>query len=397
MARTATSYQALFECVDRIGETLTSLSLDIHANPELSFEEKQTAHKLTSLLEREGFEVTKPYCELETAFRAEHTFGPNGPTITFLAEYDALPSIGHACGHNLIGVASVGAAIALKKILSNQLTTGRIQVIGTPGEEGGGGKIILLERGGFEGIDAAMMFHPSHRTMINRGALAATHLRMEFHGRASHASTNPHLGVNALDACIQTFNAVNALRQHLPDEYRVHGIITHGGDAANIVPEYAEAEFLVRHKHLATLYSIRDKVIACARGATLSVGAKVDIEEGHVYAERNINEVMANRFGKHLQSLGVTLQTPPRVGGVGSSDFGNLSQAVPAIHPYIKIAPEGTSNHTADFAAAAASPEGLKGMIQASKALAATASDLLTDAALLSEVKEVFRKTQADR
>lgn len=396
MSEVDSPYQALFNRIDGLDEELSELALDIHANPELAFEEKQTSQKLAALLEQEGFKVTKPFCALETSFRAEHTFGPGGPTITLLAEYDALPEIGHACGHNLIGVASVGAAVALKKVYGGHLKAGRVQVIGTPAEEGGGGKIVLLERGGFEGTDAAMMFHPSHRTMINRSSLAATHLTMRFHGKASHASTNPHLGVNALDACIQTFNAVNALRQHLPDEYRVHGIITHGGVAANIVPEYAEASFLVRHKRLTVLNSIRDKVLACARGAALSVGATVEIEEGDVYAERNINETMANRFGKHLESLGVTLQEPPKVGGVGSSDFGNLSQVVPAIHPYVKIAAEGTSNHTEAFATAAASPEGLTGMIQASKALAATASDLLTDAALLSEVKEVFRQTRAD-
>ena len=377
--------------VDQMADDLSALALDIHAHPELAFEEVETCGKLAALLSQSGFEVHQPFCDLSTSFAAKHTFGQGGPTVTLLAEYDALPSLGHACGHNLIGVASAGAAITVKAALQDDLTRGTIQVIGTPAEEGGGGKIILLERGGFEGTDAALMFHPSHRTMVNRTALALTRLTLKFKGKASHAATNPHLGINALDACIQTFNAVNAMRQHLPDEHRIHGIITHGGVAPNIVPEYAEAIFLVRHKRLEVLYEIRDKVIACAQGSAQAVGASVEIDEGHIYAERKVNEVMAERFGEYLEQQGVELQTPPSVGGVGSSDFGNLSQTVPAIHPYVKIAPQGTSNHTHEFAEAAASPAGLKGMLQATNALANTAADLLTDSSFLQRVKEAFR------
>lgn len=394
MQATTLYEDAVFRGVDQIEADLTTLALDIHAHPELAFEELRSSEKLANLLRSAGFHVQQPYCDLATAFAAKHSFGEGGPTVTLLAEYDALPDLGHACGHNLIAAASVGAAMALKTALENELNSGTIQVIGTPAEEGGGGKILLLERGGFDSSDAALMFHPSHRTMVNRSALALTSLTLKFKGKASHAASNPHLGINALDACIQTFNAVNAMRQHLPDEHRIHGVITHGGVAPNIVPEYAEAKFLVRHKRLELLYGIRDKVIACAQGAAQSLGATVEIEEGHIYAERNVNPVMAERFGRYLEQQGVTLQSPPAVGGVGSSDFGNLSQALPAIHPYLKIVPEGTSNHTHEFAKAAASPEGLNAMLQACKALAGTAADMLIDSAFMQRVKEAFKQSQ---
>lgn len=383
--------------VEGLRAELEALALDVHAHPELAFEEHRTSAKLAERLATAGFVVRQPYGGLDTAFEAVHVFGEGGPEIVLLAEYDALPVLGHACGHNLICAAAVGAAITIKAQLSDTMTSGRVRVVGTPAEEGGAGKILLLDRGAFDATDAALMFHPSHRTMPIRGALALSRLTFKFHGIASHASTNPHLGINALDACIQTFNAINALRQHLPDEHRVHGVITHGGTAANVVPEYAEAQFLVRHKKLEIVEQIRDKVIRAAEHAAASVGATLEVEEGHAYAERNNNVTIGTRFGEHLERLGVTLQSPPLVGGVGSSDFGNLSQKVPAIHAYVKIAPEGTSNHTHAFAEAAASRTGLDGMIHATKALAATALDLFLDPSLLSTAKEEFAMHRAQQ
>lgn len=378
--------------VDRLRPRLETFARDVHAHPELAFAEHRTVARLTDWLRAEGFAVACPYGGLDTSFEAVLELNDDGPEIVLLAEYDALPELGHACGHNLICTAAIGAATALREVLPklDAPPPGRLRVVGTPAEEGGAGKILLLEQGAFDRTDAALMFHPSHRTMPVRGALALCRLTFAFHGVASHASTNPHLGVNALDACIQTFNAVAALRQHLPDEHRVHGVITHGGTAANVVPEYAEAQFLVRHKRLETVFEIRDRVIRAAQHAAASVGATVEVEEGHAYAERNNNVVIGTRFGRHLKRQGVELQEPPQVGGVGSSDFGNLSQAVPAIHAYVKIAPEGTSNHTHAFAAAAASDAGMAGMLQAAKALAATAADLFLDPALLAAARREF-------
>ncbi|UQN08214.1 M20 family metallopeptidase [Deinococcus sp. QL22] len=375
-------------------QQLIDLSLDIHAHPETAWQEHHAVEGLTTLLESHGLQVERNFCNLPTSFRASHTFGVSGPTITLLAEYDALPGLGHACSHNIIGVAAAGAAILVKQALEGTLFAGRIEVVGCPAEEGGGGKIILLDHGAFQATDAAMMIHGGARSMPVRSSLALADLNFKFYGRASHAASNPHLGVNALDACIQTFNAINAMRQHFPDETRVHGIITHGGAAANIVPDYAEADFLVRHKQLEVMRDIKAKVRRCAEFAAAAVGARVEITEDREYTSRNNNVALATRFGHHLQALGEDLQAPPQIGGVGSSDFNNVSHQVPAIHPYIKIAPEGTSAHTIEFLEASRSPEGMRGLLLGAQALASTAIDLLQDPHLLQQVKSEFAVNQ---
>lgn len=375
----------------RLAPALTALSLDIHAHPETAWNEHYAVEQLTALLARHGLHVEQPFAGMDTSFRGTFEFGPGGPTITLLAEYDALPGLGHACSHNIIGVAAVGAAILVKQALEGTLTSGRIQVLGCPAEEGGGGKLLLLDRGAFDGTDAAMMIHGGARTMVVRSSLALCDLKFRFYGRASHAASNPHLGINALDACIQTFNAINAMRQHFPDETRVHGIITHGGDAPNVVPEYAEAAFLVRHKNLDTMRDIKAKVRRCAEFAAQSVGATVEIEESREYTPRNNNVTLATRFGEHLTALGEPLQDPPQIGGVGSSDFNNVSFALPAIHPYLKIAPEGSSAHTKEFLEASRSPEGMRALVIGAQALAMTAADLLTQPDLLAEVRAEFQ------
>jgi len=373
-------------------DELEAIALGLHADPETAFNEHRSAARLTAALRAAGFEVTTPVAELDTAFVASHRFGAGGPRIALIAEYDALPGLGHACGHNLIAAASVGAARALARALA--VSHGELLVIGTPAEEGGGGKILMLRAGVFEGIDAAMMFHPGARTMTTRGSLAATRLTLRFHGRAAHAAAAPHLGINALDACIQTFNAINALRQHVRDETRIHGIISHGGEAPNIVPAFAEARFSVRHREFEYVKVLRERVIAAARGAAAAVGATVEIEEGLAYAERNVNRTIAGRFQRHLEAQGEAVLEPLPVGGVGSSDFGNVSQVVPAIHPYVAMVPEGTSAHTPEFAAAAASPAGLRALHLAATALAATAADLFRDEGLLRAAQAEFRASQ---
>jgi amidohydrolase len=368
---------------------LEAFALDLHAHPETAFEERRSAGRLVAALQGAGFEVETPVADLETAFVARHRFGPGGPRVALIAEYDALPGLGHACGHNLISAASLGAARALRTELD--ATSGELLVIGTPAEEGGGGKVLMLRAGVFDGIDAAMMFHPGARTMTVRGALAATRVTMRFLGRAAHAAAAPHLGINALDACIQTFNAVNALRQHVRDETRIHGVITHGGDAPNITPAYAEAKFIIRHRSHVYVDELKERVYAAARGSAAAVGATVEFEEGLAYAERKINRTLAERFKAHLESQGEPVVEPLAVGGVGSSDFGNLSQALPAIHPYVAMVPEGTSAHTPEFAAAAASPAGMRALHLAATALALTAADLFRDPDVLAAAAAEFR------
>jgi amidohydrolase len=367
---------------------LEAFALDLHAHPELLFEEHRSAGKLVDSLREAGFEVEAPAGGLDTAFVARHRFGEGGPRIALMAEYDALPEMGHACGHNLIATAALGAARALRGTL--EASGGELSVIGCPAEEGGGGKILLLRAGVFEGVDAALMFHPGSRTMTIRGALAAARVTMRFYGKAAHAAGSPELGINALDACILTFNAINSLRQHVLDETRIHGIITHGGSAPNIVPDFAEAKFLIRHRRTEEVAALKERVLAAARGAAAAVGARVEFHEGLLYAERKVNVPMANRFAEHLEAQGEPVKPAPAIGGVGSSDFGNVSQVLPAIHPYVAIVREGISAHTPEFAAAAASPAGLRGLRLAATALAATAADLLTDPDLLAAARADF-------
>lgn len=378
----------LAAAIETDGPYLEAFALDLHAHPELLFEEHRSAGKLVESLRAAGFDVEAPAGGLATAFVARHRFGPGGPCIALMAEYDALPEMGHACGHNLIATAALGAARALRASL--EASGGELLVIGCPAEEGGGGKILLLQAGVFDGVDAALMFHPGSRTMTIRGALAAARVTMRFHGRAAHAAGSPELGINALDACILTFNAISTLRQHVLDETRIHGIISHGGTAPNIVPDFAEAKFLIRHRRTDEVAALKERVLAAARGAAAAVGARVEFHEGLLYAERKVNVPMANRFAAHLEALGETVLPAPAVGRVGSSDFGNVSQVLPAIHPYVAIVPEGVSAHTPEFAAAAASPAGLRGLRLAAVCLAATAADLLTDDALLAAARTDF-------
>lgn len=372
--------------IDEMAPRLKQLALQIHGNPELSFAETASAAALIAQLQSAGFVIEQPLGNLPTAFRATFDSGKPGPRVALLAEYDALPDLGHACGHNLIGTASVAAALALKAACPD--LGGRLLVIGTPAEEEGGGKIILTELGIFDEVDAVMMAHPREKTMVVRGGLACVDAVFKFYGKAAHASSAPQKGISALDAVIHTFVGINALRQFFTDDVRVHGIITDGGSATNIVPAYAEAKFLLRATTVNGLRLVREKVFAVAEGAAAMSGAKLEIEQGLTYAERNNNLALAAGFQRNLALLGVEVFDPPAAGGIGSSDIGNVSQVTAAIHPYFRIGD--VFPHTPEFAQAAASPAGLDGMLQAAKALAMTAYDLNQDRSLLQAVKDEF-------
>ncbi|WP_213992397.1 M20 family metallopeptidase [Sodalis sp. dw_96] len=367
------------------------LALSLHARPELSFGEHRSAAALMAPLRDAGFSVTTGVAGLPTAFRATWDSGKPGPRIALLAEYDALPELGHACGHNLIGTASVAAALALRQAYPDM--PGRLEVIGTPAEEEGGGKIIMADRGEFTDVDAAMMFHPREKNMVTRGALACVDAVFKFYGKASHAASAPQLGISALDAVIHTFVGVNALRQFFTDDVRVHGIITHGGSATNIVPAYAEAKFLMRAATVKGLQTVRRKVFAAAQAAADMSGARLEIEEGLTYAERNTNRTLAAGFSRNLALLGLEVSEPPQSGGVGSSDIGNVSQLTAIIHPYLRIGD--VTPHTPEFAAAAAAPAGLDAMLNAAKALAMTAYDLCVDPAFFQAMRNEFTEWQS--
>lgn len=384
--------QKICNYIDEIKDILVDVSLQIHSRPELNFEEYFASKLLSDKLQEAEFDVELGVAGLETAIRAVHPDYSKGPTIGILAEYDALPDIGHACGHNLIATAALGASLALGKYKKD--IPGKIIFFGTPAEEGGGGKIIMIEAGLFKEIDAAMMFHPaSIYTLVGRGGLALSEVKIEFFGKSAHASSTPELGINALDAVIQTFNSINALRQHITSDARIHGIIIDGGVKPNIVPDYAAASFYIRALDTAYQQKLVKKVKACAQGAALSTGAKLKFEIiGPTYASRKINHTMAAAFIKNLEILGESLNPEPPGSGLGSSDIGNVSQVVPTIHPYIAIADKEIAAHSKEFTVASGSEKGQKAMLTAAKALAMTALDVLTKKELLKNIKEEFEK-----
>ncbi|MGD8623051.1 MAG: M20 family metallopeptidase [Anaerolineae bacterium] len=373
-------------------EKLIRIADTLHANPEVAFEEYESAALLCSVLEEAGFAVEREVADLATAFVATANGQEGGPTVAILAEYDALPGLGHACGHNLIGAAAVGAGLALQTLLPG--LPGTVHVIGTPAEEGGGGKAFMVDAGLFQGVDAAMMFHPSSKNLLGRTSLTSYKLSIEFHGKPAHAAARPDEGINALDAMILTFNAIGALRQHLRDDARIHGVITHGGDAPNIVPEYAAARFYVRAADVPYTNQVLDKVRACAEGAARATGARLEFGEyAPRYENRLPNPHLCTLAEANLAALGRSLDEPePRM---GSSDMGNVSQVVPSIHPYIAIGPEEMGGHTEDFCAAAGSPAGHRGMLDGAKLLAMTAIDLLADPANVAEARRTFQSQRA--
>ncbi len=380
--------QRAIKNIDDARDELIQLSATIHANPELAFQEFKSAAMLCDALERHGLKVERGIGGLETAFRAEARGTGDGATVALLAEYDALPEIGHACGHNIIGTAAIGAGIALRA-LANDLP-GRVLVIGTPAEEGGGGKIILLKNGAFEGVDAAMMVHPAARTMVTRGSLATSRVTLEFFGKASHAASSPEDGINALEALLAAFHNVNAMRLHLKADARVHGIITHGGVAINIVPEYAAGKFSVRGATRAYVTQITERVIQCAQAGAVATGAqfKYTVDDG--LAEIIPNRAIARAFAENWRALGVEVHEPRPNERMGSTDMGDVSHALPALHPYIEIVPDGTPGHSVEMRAASNSPVGHAGLLNAAKGLAMTTIDLLCDANLMREAKREF-------
>jgi len=377
--------QAVVAEVDARQQQLIRLSLRIHQNPELGFQETKASRWLTSYLERNGFKVERGICQLATAFRGE--YGSGKPRVALLAEYDALPEVGHGCGHNIIAASAVGAGVAAR-VAVDQLG-GSVVVIGTPAEEAQGGKVTMAERGAFKDIDAAMMTHPSVKDVASMRALACIGLEVEFFGKSVHAAAFPQEGVNALDAMIQAFNGINALRQHVRERARIHGIITHGGDAPNIVPGYSAGSFLVRAEDEAYLDELREKVLNCFRAASLATGARLEYKWMAYYAPLRTNFALAEVFIKNMEALGRNLGLRSER-ALGSSDVGNVSALVPTIHPMVAIAPPEIQTHSPEFCWAAGSETGHRGLIDGAKALAMTVVDLIGQPEMMARVKEEF-------
>ncbi|WP_282141351.1 M20 family metallopeptidase [Cytobacillus oceanisediminis] len=383
--------EAIKKNVEDNKELYLSASHQIHATPEIGNEEFFASGLLSGILEKEGFEVERAVAGHETAFLARKKSDKPGPSIAFLAEYDALPGLGHGCGHNIIGTTSVAAAIALSKVIDE--TGGEAVVFGTPAEEGGpngSAKGSFVKHGLLEGIDAALMVHPSNHTRLTSSSLAVDPLDFEFIGKPAHAAASPEEGINALDAVIQLFNGINALRQQLKDDVRIHGIITHGGDAPNIIPEYAKARFFIRATTRTSLNEVTRKVKAVAEGAALATGAKLNV----IAFQNEVDNLLLNKtydqvFKEVIEDLGETVVEGDR-DGIGSTDAGNISQVVPTIHPYIKIGADDLVAHTVPFREAAASVKGDEALITGAKGLALTAFQLVTDPELLKSIKQEF-------
>lgn len=390
--------QTISQSIEAKRAEYIATSQAIHAKPEIGNEEVFASATLVELLEDAGFTVETGVAGHETSFFASKESTLPGPTIAYLAEYDALPKIGHACGHNIIGTTSVAAAIALSETFST--TGGRVVVLGTPAEEGGpngSAKGSFVKHGLLEGIDTALMIHPSANTAITGPSLAVDPLDFHFYGKPAHAAASPEEGINALDAVIQLFNGVNALRQQLPSDARVHGIITHGGDAPNIIPEYASARFFIRADSWKKTSDTARKIRAIAEGAALATGATVKIERfQNEVKDLVLTDALDAVVREELLNVGEDVASS-RASGLGSTDAGNISYEVPTAHPYIKIGPETLVAHTAEFREAAKSDAGNEALIKGAKALANIGYRLLTDADLLKAVKNSHAQALAQK
>ncbi len=385
------AHAEICRAIDQYKDQAVSLSHQIHEKPELKFQEHFAAGLLSGAARELGLPVETGVGGLATAFRAE--FGnSSGPTVAILAEYDALPN-GHSCGHNLIACAALSAVVGLRNGAHN--LPGKIVFLGTPAEEGGGGKIILLDKGALNGVDAAMMAHPFDAEACTMPALATRHLDITFHGKAAHAAAAPWDGASALSAMIQTFQSVDTARLHFRDGARIHGIITNGGQAVNIVPEKTECQFLVRGKTSKYTREIADRVLRCAEAAALATGTRMSHEVIGGYKNMINNRAMALHYSALTEALGVRSPEAPVDAPTGSTDMGDVSHAMPAIHPIFQVAKHGEGTcHEDAFVKHTDSEYGYAAMIRVAKALAMTAYDLLADPALLKSVKDEFAMRQ---
>ena len=377
--------------VEARAAVLLDASHQIHSHPELNYEEHFAHDLLTSLLESEGLAVERGAFDLDTAFVARA--GTGGPTIAVLCEYDALPGIGHACGHNIIATAGLGAGLAAAAVAEQ--AGGRVVVLGTPAEEGGGGKILMAQRGAFDGVDAALMVHPAGADLARMDVIAVQELTATYTGEAAHAAAFPHRGRNALDAAVLGYINVAALRQHIRPTERVHGIFTEGGDKANIVPARAQTQWMVRSRSIRTLAPLKERVEACLRAGATAASCEVDIAwKPVVYADMLDNEVMVDLYTANAAALGrQVLAADPKLAVVGSTDMGNVSYLVPSIHPMIQAAPLGVPIHTAAFAEHAVGEPGDRAVIEGAIAMAWTIADLWLGDGALTAARAEFAAT----
>lgn len=382
---------SLGEEFNKIKDDLIHISQQLYDHPELGDEEYESSKLLINFLESHHFKVESGIVDRPTAFKAEFTSSQPGPTIAYLAEYDALPGIGHGCGHNLIATISVGAGVVLSKFIEE--IGGKVIVFGTPAEETNGAKVPMSAEGVFDDVDVAMMVHPSDFSFESGASLAMDAIQFAYQGKAAHAAAAPEEGINALDGVLQLFNGINALREHVASDVRMHGIISEGGKAANIVPEQATAQFYFRAEERQKLNQVVDKVNQIAQGAALATGTTVEISHYELsYDDMRTNQTLSETFNKHLRAIG---QHPlyPAKGASGSLDMGNVSQVVPAIHPYIGLNEEGLIAHTQAFADKTVTEDGRHAIHDAVLSLAHTGHDIITHPHLLVSIQEEFNRS----
>ena len=378
--------------IDEMSDALISASHGIHAKPELAFEEHFAHGLLTDRVEEAGLPVERSACGLDTAFIS--SFGDTGVEVGILSEYDALPGIGHACGHNIIATSGLGAVLALSKL--GAALPGRVRYLGTPAEEAGGGKEIMAQHGAFDGLDAAMMVHPAGVNLVTMPSVAMNEVRVTFTGKAAHASAMPFAGVNALDALVSSYQSIAQLRQHIRQNERIHGIFNEAGLAPNIVPDRAVGTFYVRAADGMALADLKKRVKNCFEAGALASGCELEIQWAlGDYLEIKDCWPIAERYKANAESLGRSffpLEKMPTT-GAGSTDMGNVSHRVPSIHPMISCAPPHVVIHNPEFAKYAGSETGDAAVLDGAKALAMTAIDVMTDDQLMSDARDQFAET----
>ena len=374
--------------IDASWAELRDLSDEIWRNPELGFQETTAHAVITQFLEGKSFAVERSFCGIKTAFRA--TFGSGRPNVCVICEYDALPEIGHACGHNLIAEAGVAAGLGVKAALeASGAPKGTVTVMGTPAEEGGGGKAYLIEKGAFDDIDLAVMVHPAPATALMPKYLAVAFLRVTYIGKAAHAAAFPWEGVNALDAAVVAYNSISVLRQQMKPDCRVHGVITNGGTKPNIIPEKTVMEYMVRAPDRVELKSLVSKVRTCFEAAGLATGCQIDIRNtAPSYDNLISNGVLSRLFAANLKSMNIPFSHTTKLGG--STDMGNVSHTIPAIHPKYAIGSGKESIHTRSFTEQTNMPASHHATLEVAKCMAFTCLDVMTSEKLQEEIRDTF-------
>ncbi len=379
----------VLDLINNLSFELNELSLEIYKNPELGYEEHNACKLHSDLLVKYGFNVQNNFSGVETGFKAEYKSNKPGITVAYMAEYDALPGVGHGCGHNLLGAVSTGAGIVLKQLIDE--IGGTVIVFGTPAEETSGAKVTYVENHEFDNVDIAMIAHPGNSYRKSGTSLALEPLEFEFFGKASHAASAPEAGINALDAAIQTFNSINALREHIRSDSRIHGVIINGGNAANVVPDYTKSQFYVRSTTKSYNLELLEKVKNCARGAALATGTELKITKFEAnYDNLVTNETLNNLFAEKIYEVaGIVMEEPSK--NAGSLDAGQVSQVCPTIHPYFDITNDkNIAPHTKEMANCTITDYAKEQMKNTIAALVLSAVEIIQNPKLYAEIKHEF-------